>query len=529
MLEDHPKMKARPEFKRLVCLAIVLAMLVAVAACKRTAEGEQDAYASAVTVTRGTVATVVQMAGQVVALNSLELEFGTMSGRLVDVAVQTGQEVQAGQELMRLDATTLERTRREAEADLKAAEAALVAAQKGAGASELVRAEADLAYASYQEHAATLELDIVEKRGVDRLRDAVADAEVALRVARDELRLKEIGEGQATIRALEYDVAFFQRVLRDLPPGDPQRAEAQKNLVDGEDALARARQAREDALSAVREVVDDKAYELAQAKDNLARALSGATDPANSARLAQRAALEAQAAAQRKVDVLRAGGESDAVEAARTAYEAALAAVESAAAAVEAATLRAPFDGTAMAVYVSANDTMGPGQKVMFLADLSALRLDAQVTELDVPKIELGQAVRVTFDVYPGQLFSGEVLELPQQSTSQSGIAYYRVITSLDSGDVQVRLGMYANARVVIGERYGVLTMPAAAIRYDEMAKTYVSLRRADGTIVAQPVEVGMNDGIVAEVLSGLSEGDTVMVPLVPATDPYGPKPIILY
>jgi HlyD family secretion protein len=522
-------MKASPTFKRLVCSAIVLVLFLAVPACKRAAEGSGDVYASAATVKRGTVATVVQMAGQVVAVSALELDFGGMGGRLVDLSVQTGQEVQAGQELMRLDTSTLQRTQREAEADLTAAEAALVAAQKGAGASELAKAEANLVHASYQVDAAKLELDIAEHTGVQRLRDAVADAEVALRVAQDELQLAEYGETQATIRALEYDVAFFQRVLRDLPPGDAQRAEAQKNLADREDALGRSRRAREDALGVARDAVDDKAYELTQAKDTLARALSGADDPANSARLTYRAALEAQAAAQRKVDVLRAGGESEAVEAARTADEAAFAAVESAKAAVQAAALRAPFDGTALAIYVSPNDTVGSGQKVMFLADLSQLRLDAQVTELDVPRIEVGQAARVTFDVYPGQLFSGQVLELPQQSTNQGGIAYYRVIISLDHGETLVRLGMYANARVVIGERHDVLTMPAAAIRYNDMAETYVSLRRSDGSIVEQPVEPGMNDGIVVEVLSGLSEGDTVMVPLVPATSPYGPKGPILY
>ena len=520
-------MKARPRLMCLACIAAVL--LLAVPACKRVEETSGDAYASAAVVERGTVATVVQMAGQVAAVNAMELDFGGLGGRLINIAIQTGQEVQAGQELMRLDTSTLERTLREAEVDLKAAEATLVAAQMGAGASELARAEADLAYASFQVDAAKLELDVAEKTGVQSLRAAVADAEVALRVAQDELRLKEIGEGQATIRDLEYDVAFFQRWLRDLAAGDAQRAEAEKNLAEKQSDLDRTRQAREDSLVQAREVVDDRSYALVQAEASLQRALSGTADPANSARLAYRAALEAQAAAQREVDTLRAGGEGAAVEAARTAYEAALAVVESARAAVQAASLRAPFDGTAVALYVNPNDTVVAGQKVMFLADYRELRLDAQVTELDVPRIELGQDVRVTFDVYPGQLFSGKVLELPQQSINQSGMVYYRVITSLEHGDTLVRLGMYANARVVIGERYGVLTMPAAAIRYNERSETYVSLRRADGSVAPQMVEIGMNDGIVAEVLSGLSEGDTVMVPLVPATDPYGPKQYYLY
>ena len=520
-------MSVLPKQSRLICTALAVALLVAAPACQRQTNNSGDAYASAATVKRDTVATVVQMAGQVVAVNSLELDFGPVAGRLVDIAVETGQEVQIGQELMRLETATLERTQREAEADLKAAGAALEAAQKGAGPSELARAEADLAVAAYQVDAAKLELDLAEKAGVEWLRAAVADAQAAVRVAEDELRLKEIGEGQAAIRRLEYDQAFFQRVLRDLPPGDPQRTEPEQQLAETERALERARRARADVLDAVRDIVDAKQHELARAQDDLDRALSGARDPANSARLAHRAALEELDKAQRKVDALRAGGESGAVEAARIAYEAAQAAVEAAQAAVQAATLRAPFDGTVVAIYVSPNDTIGSGQKVLYLADFRQLRLDAQVSELDVPRIEVGQDVRVSFDVYPGQLFAGKVLELPQQTSNQSGIVYYRVITSLEVGEALVRLGMYANARVVIGERQNVLTMPSAALRYDNMGETYVSLRRADNSIEKRTVQLGMNDGILVEILSGLAEGDTVMVPLVPATNPFGPKGLL--
>jgi HlyD family secretion protein len=171
---------------------------------------------------------------------------------------------------------------------------------------------------------------------------------------------------------------------------------------------------------------------------------------------------------------------------------------------------------------VAANDTVGPGQKVMFLADFRELRLEAQVTEVDVPKIELGQQVRVSFDMYPGQLFTGRVLDLPRQAINQSGIAYYRVITTLEHGQSTIRLGMYGNARVVIGQRDNVLTIPSAAIRYNPMGETYVDLRKGENSIEERAVEIGMNDGIQVEVVAGLAEGDTVMVPLVAATDPYG-------
>lgn len=519
-------MSLHRECRRVTLAAVAAVMVMAVVACRGSSTDSGDVYASEAIVRRGTLATVVQMAGKVISANAAELNFPIGGGRVAEILVQNGQEVASGQKLMRLDTSGLQRLHREAQADLQAAEAALVAAQKGVGASELDKAEADLAYARCEAEAAKIEVELAEKRGFQRLREAVADAEFALQVARDELRLKEIGEGQATIRALEYDQAFFERLLRDLPAGDPERLEAEKRLADTQRDLARVRRAREDALDAARDVVVQREYELSLAQGELARALSGAMDPSNSARLAYRAAVETLDAAQRKVDALRAGGESDAVAAARTAYEAALAAVHSAQAAVEAATLYAPFDGTVLAIYVSPNDSVGAGQPVMLLADLRQLQLDAQVTEMDISRIELGQAVRVSFDVYPGRLFAGEVIQLPHQTMNQSGMVYYRVITSLDHHEALIRLGMYANVRIVIGERQDVLTIPAAAVRYDDAGKTYVSLKRPDGTVVPRSVDLGINDGIAAEVLAGLEEGDTVMVPLMPATNPYGPGPV---
>jgi macrolide-specific efflux system membrane fusion protein len=87
---------------------------------------------------------------------------------------------------------------------------------------------------------------------------------------------------------------------------------------------------------------------------------------------------------------------------------------------------------------------------------------------------------------------------------------------------------MLANARAVIGERQDVLTVPAAALVYRTPEEVVVMVRGADGRAREQQVAIGLNDGILAEVLSGLSEGQTVLVPLVPPGEPFGPGPIPL-
>ncbi|MBM4429843.1 MAG: efflux RND transporter periplasmic adaptor subunit [Chloroflexi bacterium] len=512
--------------KRIAATVLLLASLVLIlAGCGSQDPDPLGAFYSTATVTRETIADVVQMAGQVVALHSSQLTMGTVGGRVREIPVRLGQEVPAGEPLLHLDTAELERKLREAEADLSVATAALARAQRESGQTELQRAEANLAYAEYEMSAAKLRLTLAEKAGLQALQQAVADAEVALQLVRDQLRLREIGAGQSTIRTLEYDVAFYQRTLRDLPANDPSRARVEKALADTERALAQARTGREGALRAGQEEVDKKQEDLDRARASLKRATSGEEDPANLARLAYQQALASFESAQRKVEELRAGGESDDLRAARTAYEAALADVEGAKAALSAATLRAPFAGLVLAIYVQEGQTVQASDNLLFLADLKTLRVLAQVSEMDVPKLAVGQKVRITFGAYPGTLFSGEVLSLPLRGQGRGGLTFYQVETSLVAEDTSVRLGLMANVRAVIGERKDVLAVPVAALIYRSPEEIVVKVRSADGKTSEQPVEVGINDGILAEVLSGLEEGQTVLVPLVPSQEPFQPGP----
>jgi HlyD family secretion protein len=439
--------------------------------------------------------------------------------------------VQEGDALLRLDTLPLQRKLREAEADLTVAEAALAAAQRQAGKVELDQAEADLAQADYEAATSKLELALAEQAGLAPLQQAVADAEVALRAARDQLRLKEIAANQSTIRALEYDLAFYQRTLRDLPSNHPDRPAAQERLAEIERDLNRARADREETLRAGREEVTKKEQELAKAKSSLDRARSGEEDPTNSPRLAHEQALARLERARKKVEELRAaaGGaegplpEGSVLGAAQTDYDAALAKVEQAKADLEAATLRAPFAGIVLAIQTQPDSQLSPSDPAVYLADLGELQVQGQVTEMDVPRLALAQPVRITFDAYPGRLFSGQVLSLPSRGQGEGGMTYYPVTTSLQNEDSVIRLGMVANVRVVIGERQNVLTVPVAALVYQTDGTVSVKVRMPDGKTVEKNVEIGLNDGILAEVLFGLEEGQVVLIPLVPPQNPMGP------
>ena len=94
------------------------------------------------------------------------------------------------------------------------------------------------------------------------------------------------------------------------------------------------------------------------------------------------------------------------------------------------------------------------------------------------------------------------------------GMVTYEVEAVLEENLVYVLPGMMATMRVLIGERDDVLAIPAAAIQYNRSREPVVSVQIADGEWQEQPVQLGMNDGIMVEVISGLKEGQTVVMPI---------------
>lgn len=480
---------------------------------------EPEVPLSTAQVVRGDMASVVHLAGQVAALEERALAFGTQGGRVLGVYVQTGQRVDAGQALVQLATSGLERSMREAQADLKVAEAALASAQRTSGAAEIIAAESDLAGAELELVRTEHRLAVAREADLDPLKDAVVDAESALQVAQDAHRMLEIQTSLSSIRSLEYQQAFFQRRLRDLAAG-PEYDDAKAALIDVERQLTQARSARQNALGDAREVIALQERAVAQAKERLSRAESGEDDPLASLELAHEQALLGAEQARERLADLQSGVDSDAVQSAKTALDAAQARVEGAQEAIDAATLRAPFAGVIFQVFVRFDDLIQPSDTMVYLADPDALRVRAQATEADIARLRVGQSLRITFDARPGVFYDGEIVEIPMRSEQAGGMNVYMVEAALLNPDSAIRPGLLANARVLVGQKVGVLTIPSAAVQYRSLRDTYVSLVGVDGQAREQAVEIGMNDGIMAEVISGLQEGDTVTLPLVPPMDP---------
>jgi len=191
--------------------------------------------------------------------------------------------------------------------------------------------------------------------------------------------------------------------------------------------------------------------------------------------------------------------------------EQARAALESAELLLAEATLRAPFAGVVAQVNATVNE-MAPAQlPAVTLLDVSGFHITLGVDEMDVGRLAPGQAAQVTLDALPDVVVVGSVERVAPAARIRDGVVYYDVVVELDPTTAPIRADMTANVTIVVEELSDVLLIPTWVVRVDSYTgQTYVN-QQVEGEIVRTDVELGVRHQGVAQVLSGLSEGDVAV------------------
>ncbi len=218
--------------------------------------------------------------------------------------------------------------------------------------------------------------------------------------------------------------------------------------------------------------------------------------------------------------------ESDAnrtqLETARLSMESAQLSAGSAAGTLDDYTIRSPISGTVIEKNFKAGDKVDGASSgsLAVIYDLSCLKMEMNVSELDIGKIQPGQTVEITADALPGQMFTGTVERVSISGTTTGGFTTYPVTIRLDDyGDL--RPGMNVSADIVGDTAANVLCVPVDAVeRGDTVLVPGPGAMTPDGTAVADPallesrqVTLGRNDEQYIEITAGLEEGETVLVP----------------
>jgi HlyD family secretion protein len=151
-------------------------------------------------------------------------------------------------------------------------------------------------------------------------------------------------------------------------------------------------------------------------------------------------------------------------------------------------------------------------QAFMVLSDVHSFQVVATVAELDAARVNPGQQVKVTVDAVPGLSLPGSVVAIQPIATLIQNVTNYLVTVSLDSLDQRLRSGMTAHAAVAVSEARQVLAVPSSAIQHSGGSSSVIVVR-PDGTQTRVDVKTGLVGDSTTEVVSGVSEGDHVLLP----------------
>lgn len=262
---------------------------------------------------------------------------------------------------------------------------------------------------------------------------------------------------------------------------------------------------------------------LDAANSKLTNLQNGATDFQKSdAQAAVDSAEAALAAAQAKRDETVRGPTANQAAQAREAMHTAQLAVDAAAIRLRDASIIAPFDGTVGAVNVKVGEFFSQAAAsppiVLLTPDRLLLKMD--VGETDYANVKVGQAGGVLFDSIPGKVYPFVISEIGLSPSITQGVVTYQVKASLvvPAGAPRPAPGMNARGQIITESKPNVLVVPPRAIRRSG-SNQVVDVRR-NGAVQEQVVTTGATDTEQVEILSGLNDGDVVVVVALTSAKP---------
>jgi HlyD family secretion protein len=478
------------------------------------------------TVRRGNLDQTVQLLGTLYAPRVAALYVEADGARVAEVLARPGATLKAGDPILRVESSQLQERVEAAKRALRAAEAELKRAQQPVSELDMAEKRLTVQLAETSVREAREALAQAGQADLQKLRDDVTAARRALDEARLAYAALQRRDDSAQIALLQEQYApAAQRCAElsaKLAPNveDLDRRWAVCNEVtDGADQIEQLRLTRQRELLL-------KQHDIVVAERSLARAqkaldAAGAGPDALAVAQAEYNLAEAEAklaAAKAQLQKAAAGPDPDLLATKQAAVDAAQQTLADAEAAVEAATLRAPFDGTLTWLNLVAGDVvLDATQPVGEVADLSTLRLRADVDEQEIGQIHEGQAVSVTFDALPAQPLRGVVEMVPVQGRYANDRFVFTVVVRLEQTPAGLRLGMTAGLEVVVNSAKDVLLAPAAAVRQMSDGRRVVTVLRSDPTSgnripERRYITTGRSNGLYIEVLDGLREGDVVQL-----------------
>ena len=179
--------------------------------------------------------------------------------------------------------------------------------------------------------------------------------------------------------------------------------------------------------------------------------------------------------------------------------------------------ITAAHAGTITTIDVESGSRVQNSQVVGHITDYETLESVISVDELDITKMEVGQTAEITASAFPDETYEGKVTEVSKEGTAENGVSSFSVTVELNDPK-SLLIGMSTEVNVITESKQDILYVPIESVKVNGEEK-YVTIQDSASSDAAasttdQVVETGINDDQNIEIISGLTEGQIIELPV---------------
>ncbi len=508
-------------------------------------------------VQKGTLVASITGSGQVSTSNQIDLK-PKASGDITYIGVNNGQEVKAGALVAQMDATDAQKAVRDAEVNLESAKISLSKLTQPADTLSLVQTENALGQAqsdlekSYDDgftdvSNAFLSLpdivsglaDVVYGTTVNKIQsNADAYANMAKTQTASAALFKDDVFVKYKIARVDFDQNFIDYRVASRASSKEEIEAIINETYSTTKAVADALKSMNDLLGLVKDDLVNNNISipaiLLSHQNSLSSYMNSANSHLSTLLNIKNSMTSLKYSVIEKTDSLaklKAGADALDIESANLSIKQRENALRDAQENLANYFIRAPFGGTIAKLNVKKYDPVGSVTSVATLITKQKIA-EVSLNEVDAAKIKVGQKATLTFDAVSGLGIAGEVAEIDTVGTVSQGVVSYTVKISFDTQDDRVKSGMSVSASIITDARQDVLLAPNSAVKtqgnsnyveiFDPKLTQTAGNQNSQGvpsTILPkqQIVEAGLSNDTQTEIVSGVKEGDQIVVRTISA------------
>jgi len=478
-----------------------------------------------VTATKGTITQEVSVTGKIKPINNVELAF-ERSGRITNIGANVGDAVNAGKVLATIDTSELYAQVLQAQSELQAQKARLQELENGSRPEEISISEA-------QFESARISLENARRGVIDALNNAYMSADDSVRNKADKF-FNNSKSRNPVLNLMVYEPQT-KTDIENLRPMIETNFTAWKtylNTVNINKDLYEYTENSFPYLNTIKSMLDKMALVVnAMGVDSYKTDISSARTEISSAITNIYTAREKlntcesnYVLAQKNLELKRAGYLPEQISAQESQVNRADASVRLLQAQISKSSIVAPISGIVTKQDAKVGQIASAFSPIISVMSESAMEIEANVPEVDMVKVSVGNSVKITLDAISNETFTGKITYIDPAETIVDGVVNFKIKAVIETKDTRIKSGLTANLDISTLSKNDALIIPRYAVIENDNG-TFVKkvISKPGSSALANmtsgntkteevPVTLGLasSDGMV-EIISGLSEGDAVL------------------